>query len=148
MSSRIARVLLKLYPRPVRDRYGRELLTLQADLRARGELSRGRLVWDMLAGSLESLWLVDVNAWAQKVASTGAFPDRDHRLKNHEQHVQIVEAIADGDAALAVSLAESHFDPARFHLGPGDAGRRVDASAMHTQGGNLSPGMSGLTDGS
>ena len=53
MSSRIARVLLKLYPRPVRDRYGRELLTLQADLRARGELSRGRLVWDMLAGSLE-----------------------------------------------------------------------------------------------
>ncbi|WP_433045935.1 FadR/GntR family transcriptional regulator [Dactylosporangium sp. CS-033363] len=104
------------------------------------ELS-GNETMRVLAGSLESLWLVDVNQWAEKVSRSGSFPDRDHRLKNHEQHVQIVEAIADGDVPLAVRLTESHFDPARFHLRPEDAGRRVDASAMHGQGGPASPGL-------
>ena len=52
MSSRLARALLKLYPRRVRDRYGDELLDLQDELRAQGDVSRKRLVRDMLAGAL------------------------------------------------------------------------------------------------
>ncbi len=52
MSSRLTRTLLKLYPRRIRDRYGDELLDLQDELRAQGEVSRLRLVRDMLVGAL------------------------------------------------------------------------------------------------
>ncbi len=46
------RTLLKLYPRRIRDRYGDELLDLEDELRAQGEVSRARLIRDMLAGAL------------------------------------------------------------------------------------------------
>jgi hypothetical protein len=52
MSARLARTLLKLYPRRVRDRYGEELLALEDELSAHGEGSRTRLIRDMLAGAL------------------------------------------------------------------------------------------------
>ena len=52
MSSRLTRTLLKLYPRRMRDRYGDELLELQDELRGQGDLSRVRLMRDMLAGAL------------------------------------------------------------------------------------------------
>lgn len=52
MSSRFTRALLRLYPRRIRDRYGDELLDLQDELSAQGELSRVRLIRDMLAGAL------------------------------------------------------------------------------------------------
>ena len=52
MSSRLARTLLKLYPRRVRDRYGEELLALEDEMRAHGERSRIRLIRDMLIGAL------------------------------------------------------------------------------------------------
>jgi hypothetical protein len=51
MSSRWARGLLRLYPRRIRERYGQELLDLQDELRARGELSRARLVRDTIVGA-------------------------------------------------------------------------------------------------
>jgi hypothetical protein len=52
MSSRLARTLLKLYPRRIQDRYGDELLALDDELSAQGERSRTRLIRDMLAGAL------------------------------------------------------------------------------------------------
>lgn len=52
MSSRLTRTLLKLYPRRIRHRYGDELLDLEDELRAQGELSRTRLIRDMLVGAL------------------------------------------------------------------------------------------------
>lgn len=52
MSSRLTRTLLKLYPRRMRDRYGAELLDLQDELRAKGDISRVRLIADMLAAAL------------------------------------------------------------------------------------------------
>ena len=51
MSSRLTRALLRLYPRRIRDRYGDELLGLQDELRAQGDVSRVRLIRDMLAGA-------------------------------------------------------------------------------------------------
>ena len=51
MSSRLTRTLLKLYPRRVRDRYGEELLDLEDELRAQGEVSRMRLIRDMVTGA-------------------------------------------------------------------------------------------------
>jgi GntR family transcriptional repressor for pyruvate dehydrogenase complex len=95
----------------------------------------------LLAGSLESLWLVDVNSWAENATRNGSFPSRAHRLKNHDQHLRITEAIAEGDSAAAMRLTETHFDPARF-LRPEDAGRRVDAAAMHALMGNPHTGGS------
>jgi hypothetical protein len=52
MSSRLTRTLLKLYPRRIRDRYGEGLLDLEDELRAQGEVSRSRLIRDMLTGAL------------------------------------------------------------------------------------------------
>jgi hypothetical protein len=52
MSSRLTRTLLKLYPRRIRDRYGDELLGLQDELRAKGDVSRVHLIGDMLAAAL------------------------------------------------------------------------------------------------
>jgi len=42
----------KLYPRRIRNRYSDELLDLENELRAQGEVSRTRLIRDMLAGAL------------------------------------------------------------------------------------------------
>jgi hypothetical protein len=44
MSSRLMRTLLKLYPRRIRNRYSDELLDLENELRAQGEVSRTRLI--------------------------------------------------------------------------------------------------------
>ena len=52
MSSRLMRALLRLYPRRVRKRYGDELLDLQSELAAKGDLSRTRLIRDVFAGAL------------------------------------------------------------------------------------------------
>jgi hypothetical protein len=52
MSSRLARILLKLFPRSVRHRCGDELLDLQDELRDNGELGPAQLIADMLAGAL------------------------------------------------------------------------------------------------
>jgi hypothetical protein len=52
MSSRLTRALLKLYPRRIRDRYGSELLDLQDELKAQGNLSRARLIRDTLSGAV------------------------------------------------------------------------------------------------
>jgi hypothetical protein len=51
MSRRMARALLRLYPRRIRRRYGEELLDLQDELRAEGELSRGVLLRDLVVGA-------------------------------------------------------------------------------------------------
>jgi len=52
MSQRLTRALLRLYPRGVRRRYGPELLDLQDQLSARGELSRFRLTRDAIYGAV------------------------------------------------------------------------------------------------
>jgi hypothetical protein len=52
MSSRLTRTLLRLYPRRIRDRYGEELLDLEDELTAQGEVSRMRLIRDMLTGAV------------------------------------------------------------------------------------------------
>ena len=52
MSSRVTRTLLRLYPRRIRDRYGQELLDLDDELRAHGEVSRTRVIRDMITGAL------------------------------------------------------------------------------------------------
>ena len=52
MSSSFTRMLRRLYPRRVRDRYGDELLELQDELRARGEISRTGLLRDAIVGAL------------------------------------------------------------------------------------------------
>ena len=52
MSSPFTRMLRKLYPRHIRDRYGDELLDLQDELRAHGEISRTRLFHDAIVGAV------------------------------------------------------------------------------------------------
>jgi hypothetical protein len=52
VSSAFTRALRKLYPRQVRDRYGDELLDLQDELRARGEISRTGLLRDAIVGAM------------------------------------------------------------------------------------------------
>jgi hypothetical protein len=52
MSTRLTRILRRLYPRSVRERYGDELLDLQRELRERGEISRAGLIRDAIAGAI------------------------------------------------------------------------------------------------
>jgi len=52
MSSPVMRMLLKLYPRRIRNRYGDELLDLHDELRAHGDVSRTRLIRDAIAGAV------------------------------------------------------------------------------------------------
>lgn len=52
MSPSLTRMLRKLYPRHVRERYGDELLDLQDELRARGEISRAGLLRDAIMGAM------------------------------------------------------------------------------------------------
>jgi hypothetical protein len=52
MSQRLGRMLLRLYPSRIRQRYGDELLDLQNELRSEGDLSLLRLTRDGIAGAL------------------------------------------------------------------------------------------------
>lgn len=52
MNSRVMRMLLKLYPRRIRNRYGNELLDLYSELQEQGDLSHTRLIRDMMVGAL------------------------------------------------------------------------------------------------
>jgi hypothetical protein len=55
MSSRVTRFMPKLYPRAIQDRYAQEMVELDDELKEHGDLSRPRLLWDMLGGAL-LLW--------------------------------------------------------------------------------------------
>jgi hypothetical protein len=51
MSARLLALLLRLYPRAIRERYGDELLELSRELQARGDRGRVASVGDLLAGA-------------------------------------------------------------------------------------------------
>jgi DNA-binding GntR family transcriptional regulator len=84
----------------------------------------------LLVGSIESLWLTHVQAWAETTTESGRFPDRDYRLQGLKAHQDLTALIAAGDVAGATAMAESHFDPSQFYLAPGDGRRRVDSTAL------------------
>jgi hypothetical protein len=52
MSRQLMALLLRLYPRWVRERYGEELLELQRELRAKGDIGLLGSVRDLVAGAL------------------------------------------------------------------------------------------------
>jgi hypothetical protein len=54
MNSRPIRMLLRLYPKPIRERYGEELMDLHDELRAHDHVSRLRLTRDMLSGAMQA----------------------------------------------------------------------------------------------
>ena len=94
----------------------------------------------LMVGSLESLWLSHVHAWAKTTTQAGLFPDRAYRAEGLQVHERITELIEAGDVTEVVRLAESHFDPQQFYLSATDGSRGVDASTMRAPGRTATPG--------
>jgi hypothetical protein len=145
MSSRVTRVLLRLYPRRVRARYGDELLGLQDELRERGPLSRSRLVLDAIAGAFLARTLrqrtqlaagVAVLIIAIGVAATAH--DRGTAVRASTPNLRAVPAtscfVGGGSACSATSCAQfaaqgSAEDAVEYTHSPAVAARRNLSSA-------------------
>jgi DNA-binding FadR family transcriptional regulator len=90
----------------------------------------GNQTMGLMVGSLESLWLGHVQAWAVLTTSQGEFPDPDYRREGLKVHQDITDLIEAGDTVAASTLAEAHFDAQQFYRAPTDGSRTVDASLI------------------
>jgi DNA-binding FadR family transcriptional regulator len=106
----------------------------------------GSQTMGLLVGSLESLWLGHVQAWAELTASEGQFPNPDYRRQGLSVHEEITDLIEAGEVVAASELAESHFDPQQFYRTPTDGSRQVDATVIRSQG--RTPRLGPVRDGS
>jgi DNA-binding FadR family transcriptional regulator len=106
----------------------------------------GNTTMGLMVGSLESLWLGHVQAWAVETKSQGAFPDPDYRRQGLSVHEEITDLIEAGEVVAASELAESHFDPQQFYRAPTDGSRTVDASVIRDHA--RRPGLQPVRDGS
>lgn len=111
-----------------------------ADFHSNMVNSCGSETMRLIVGSLESMWLSHVHAWARTTTQAGVFPDRAYRADGLKVHERITALIEAGDVAEAARLAEAHFDPRQFYLSGSDGTRRVDASTMRAPGRTATPG--------
>jgi DNA-binding FadR family transcriptional regulator len=107
-----------------------EYVAATADFHANLVRYCGNQTMGLLVGSLESLWLGHVQAWAVLTASQGGFPDQEYRRHGLAIHEEITDLIEAGEVVAASELAEAHFDPQQFYRTPTDGSRAVDASVI------------------
>lgn len=106
----------------------------------------GNQTMGLLVGSLESLWLGHVQAWAVLTKSQGGFPDEEYRRHGLAIHEEITDLIEAGEVVAASELAEAHFDPQQFYRTPTDGSRAVDASVIRNSA--RRSGLYSVRDGS
>jgi GntR family transcriptional regulator, transcriptional repressor for pyruvate dehydrogenase complex len=73
----------------------------------------------ILAGALEMLWSAHETSWSSRVPD-GSIVPVEERLAVLEDHLQVIDAIAEGDARRAYDLAASHLVDAQHY--PGSSG--------------------------
>jgi GntR family transcriptional regulator, transcriptional repressor for pyruvate dehydrogenase complex len=80
-----------------------------------------------VCGALEAVWSAHEEAWADDALRRGQFPPIPLRRHALDEHEQLIELIADGNAEAASNLARQHLETAqRYPLGSG-RDRHVDA---------------------
>jgi hypothetical protein len=99
------RLLLRLYPRRMRERYGGELLDLERELRMSGDLAPRRAVRDMILGALsvrsarQRTYLVvgtiAVAAGLAVVVASIAGPGAQPPARAAHSHVRLLSAVPD-----------------------------------------------------
>lgn len=77
-----------------------------------------------IAGALEATWSAHERAWASEAVERGAFPPLPLRRRALEEHEELLELIAAGDADGAASLAREHLETAQLY----PLGRRAPAA--------------------
>lgn len=83
-----------------------------------------------LCGALEALWSAHEEAWADDAVRRGHFPPIPLRRKALDEHEQLIELIARGDADGAAKTARQHLETAQLYpLGSGQD-RPVDARLL------------------
>jgi DNA-binding FadR family transcriptional regulator len=74
----------------------------------------------LIAGTLESLWSSQEQAWAAKATKAGDFPDVKRRETGIKAHARIMRLIADGDTDKLETFARSHLENTmRYGSSPG-----------------------------
>ncbi|MCW2934955.1 MAG: GntR family transcriptional regulator [Actinomycetia bacterium] len=83
-----------------------------------------------LCGALEALWSAHEEAWADDAVRRGHFPPIPLRRKALDEHEQLIELIAQGDADGVAKTARQHLETAQLYpLGSGQD-RPVDARLL------------------
>lgn len=83
-----------------------------------------------VCGALEALWSAHEEAWADDAVRRGQFPPVPLRRQALDEHQQLIELIADGNADGAARMARQHLETAqRYPLGSGPD-RLVDARLL------------------
>lgn len=90
-----------------------EYMRLSIDFHAAIVGGSGNHSVTVMLGALDALLSAHLQSLALRATPHGVFPDIDSRLRSHKEHVQLVAAIAAGDADGAERLARLHLsDPA------------------------------------
>jgi len=83
-----------------------------------------------VCGALEAVWSAHEEAWADDALQRGQFPPLPLRRQALDEHEQLIELIAEGDADGASHMARGHLETAqRYPLGSA-RDRRVDARLL------------------
>jgi DNA-binding FadR family transcriptional regulator len=83
-----------------------------------------------LCGALEALWSAHEQAWADDAVRRGHFPPILLRRKALDEHEQLIELIAQGNADGASQLARRHLETAQLYPLGSSEDRRVDARLL------------------
>jgi DNA-binding FadR family transcriptional regulator len=84
----------------------------------------------LMAGVLETLWLEQIQQWADKVDREGEYPDLAIRQSALDVHRRLLVAIEKGAEEQAYTLAQAHLEASRNHLLSGAENRRVIATSL------------------
>ncbi|MDO3333912.1 FadR/GntR family transcriptional regulator [Mycobacteroides abscessus] len=85
-----------------------------------------------VVGSLESLWSGHEQRWAQRSASTGAYPSPAERRAVHKAHTALTAAIENGDPERARKIATRHLADTQTYVLSDDATQRIIATSPST----------------
>ncbi|CAM3470068.1 FCD domain-containing protein [Nocardioides dubius] len=86
----------------------------------------------MLAGALESLWSSHESQWASHNRETSSLP-RTERLHALDEHRQLIDAIAAGDAELARSIALKHLEVSQSYPTGEDLDVLISPTSVRTR---------------
>ena len=99
--------------------------------------SCGNRTMILVVGTLETVWSHHELLWADHIAARGEYPDVKSRRLVLRAHVDVTEAIEDGNEERAHRVARRHLDESQTYLLAKDADARVNITGTPQQFGSF-----------
>jgi DNA-binding GntR family transcriptional regulator len=102
----------------------------------------GNQTMEIIAGSVEMLWLSHVQEWAELTHRDGTSPPTDYRVEGIEVHEAITSLIKAGAVSEVMAVVRGHFNPKQFQRPDSVEDALIQASMLRSPGRVFAPASS------